>query len=31
MPTGPPDPGQTVINPKTIHGPWTSEFEAPAP
>ena len=31
MPTGPPDPEQTVINPKTIHGPWTFEFEAPAP
>lgn len=31
MPTGPPDPDQTVINPKTIHGPWTFEFEAPAP
>lgn len=31
MPTGPPDPEQTVINPKTIHGPWAFEFEAPAP
>jgi hypothetical protein len=30
MPTGPPDPGQTAINPKTIRGPWTFEFEAPA-
>ena len=31
MPTGPPDPGQTVVYPKTIHGPWTFEFEAPDP
>ncbi len=29
MPTGPPDPGQTVINPETLHGPWTFEFDAP--
>ena len=29
MPTGPPDPGQTVVNPKTIRGPWTFEFDAP--
>ena len=29
MPTGPPDPEQTVINPETIHGPWTFEFDAP--
>ena len=28
MPTGPPDPEQTVINPKTIHGPWAFEFDA---
>jgi hypothetical protein len=31
MPTGPSDPGQTRVNPKTIRGPWTFEFEAPAP
>jgi len=31
MPTGPLDPGQTRVNPKTIRGPWTFEFEAPAP
>ena len=31
MPTGPLDPGQTSVNPKTIRGPWTFEFEAPAP
>ena len=31
MPTGPLDPGQTVIHPKTIRGPWVFEFEAPAP
>ena len=29
MPTGPPDPEQTIINPKTIHGPWAFEFDAP--
>ena len=29
MPTGPQDPEQTVINPETIHGPWTFEFDAP--
>ena len=29
MPTGPPDPEQTVINPETIHGPWVFEFDAP--
>jgi len=31
MPTGPPDPGQTSVTPKTIRGPWVFEFEAPAP
>jgi hypothetical protein len=31
MPTGPPDSGQTRVNPKTIRGPWTFGFEAPAP
>ncbi len=31
MPTGPLDPGQTSINPKTIRGPWTFEFEVSDP
>ena len=31
MPTGPLDSGQTCVNPKTIRGPWTFGFEAPAP
>ena len=29
MPRGGPPPGTTTINPKTIRGPWTFEFEAP--
>jgi hypothetical protein len=31
FPRGPFDPGQTRINPKSIRGPWTFEFEAPGP
>ncbi len=31
MPTGPLDSGQPRVKPKTIRGPWTFEFEAPAP
>ena len=31
MPTGPLDSKQTRVNPKTSRGPWTFEFEAPAP
>jgi hypothetical protein len=31
MPTGPLDSGPTRVNPKTIRGPWTFEFEASAP
>lgn len=31
QPTGPLDPGQTSVTPKTIRGPWVFEFEAPEP
>jgi hypothetical protein len=31
MPRGDPPPGTTTIDPKTIRGPWTFEFEAPDP
>lgn len=32
MPTGPSDPGEGgAVNPKTIRGPWTFEFEVPGP